>query len=409
MKFTRREYLASSLAVPVAAGIAPSAAATTAPLLPDKASFAATPLAYLDNAATHPISLGARAAVEDYLATRALDPRAKAGRVAPADVIARFARLTNADPDEISWVQSTTTGEQMILRALGFPERGGRIVTDTLHFYASFPMYRELTKQGVDVQWVRARGNRVELEDLARAITPGTKLVCVSLASTVNGFHHDLKAVCDLAHAAGALVYADIIHAAGAIPVDLHGSGVDFAASATYKWLMGDFGLGFLYVRRDILPTLPRTNYGYNAFTMPQTHVYPLDPPGAEVVDYAVQPGTLGAFGLGSYSHAVLAQLDYSLDYIQRLGVPAIQAHARTLTDVLKEELPKRGYRLMTPLDAPTPIVSCVLANAKDQLADSLAKAKVRIALYANRFRVSPSVFNDMADVERLLAALPRA
>ena len=71
-----------------------------------------------------------------------------------------------------------------------------------------------------------------------------TKLVAVSLVSMINGFQHDLKALCDIAHSRGALVYADIIQGAGAVPIDVHAWGVDFCACATYKWLMGDFGVG---------------------------------------------------------------------------------------------------------------------------------------------------------------------
>ena len=81
-----------------------------------------------------------------------------------------------------------------------------------------------------------------------------------------NGFQHDLKAVCDLAHAHGAYVYADIIQAAGAVPIDVRASGVDFAAAATYKWLMGDFGLGFLYVREDLLDAvIQRPHWSYRS------------------------------------------------------------------------------------------------------------------------------------------------
>lgn len=248
MTLSRRQAIGAALAAPVA--VKAAAAAASPPALPDKASFAPTLVAYLDSASIHPMSLGARRAMDAYAAGRTLDPAAPPP-VDRAATIASFARLVNADPDEVTWVQSTTMGEQAVLRALGFPGTGGRIVTDTLHFYAAFPMYQELAIQGVDVTWVQAHDGRILLEDMARAITPGTRLVSLSLVSTYNGFQHDLKAVCALAHAVGALVYADIIHAAGAVPVDLHDSGVDFAACATYKWLMGDFGLGFLYARRS--------------------------------------------------------------------------------------------------------------------------------------------------------------
>ena len=71
------------------------------------------------------------------------------------------------------------------------------------------------------------------------------------VVASYNGFQHDLKAVCDLAHANGAYVYADIVQSVGAVPLDVRAIGLDFAACSGFKWLMADFGLGFLYARED--------------------------------------------------------------------------------------------------------------------------------------------------------------
>jgi selenocysteine lyase/cysteine desulfurase len=420
MKLSRREALATAVATPLLAtrlAAAPlgqssrDAAPATAPSLPDKASFARMDLAYLDNGSQHPPSLAAKAAVERYLAKRALDPAAQGYDLDDEGAIAKFARLINADPDEVTFVQSTTTGEQMVLRALDIPAGGGHIVTDTLHFFGSLPLYEEMERQGMGVSWVRPVDGRIRMADMKAALRKDTRLIALSLVSTINGFEHDLKAVCDLAHAHGALVYADIIHAAGCVPVDVKASGVDFAASASYKWLMGEFGLGFLYVRKEVLPQLKRTNYGYYGMNAFKSHVYPLDPPAADpddVADYSFRPDATGAFALGTYGHTVIAQLNSSLDYIHRIGVPAIQAHAQTLVAHMKEELPKRGYPLMTPPESTTPIVACLLANARTVLREPMKAAKVRITTSTNRFRMTPSVYNDHTDVERLLAALPK-
>jgi selenocysteine lyase/cysteine desulfurase len=405
----RRQYLAASLGVAATAPLALRAQPAAAPRLPAKADFAATDLCYLDNGSQHPISLGAKAAVEAYYAKRTLDPAAQAYSLPEDEVLAKFARLVNADPDEVTYVQSTTAGEQAVLRALDLPASGGHIVTDTLHFFGSLPLYEEMARQGCEVTWLKPVDGRIRLADMKAAVRKGTRLVALSLVSTINGFEHDLKAVCDIAHAAGALVYADIIHAAGCVPVDVKASGVDFAACATYKWLMGEFGLGFLFVRKDVLPRLKRTNYGYYGMSKFEPHVYPLDPPGETIADYAFRPDATGAFALGTHSHAVIAQLGHSLDYIQALGVPAIQAHAQALCDVLKKELPKRGYPLMTPPKSRTPLVTCVLKDARAKLAEPMKAAKVRLTTSANRFRLTPSVQNDMADIERFLRALPRA
>ncbi len=407
MGITRRGLLTAAGAAPLSrlatAGEAPPRS------LPDKSSFAPMDVAYLDAGSQHPISLGAKAAAEAYLAKRSLDPAGAAYDVDTNSPLEKFARLVNADRSEITYVQSTTAGEQMVLKAVGVPECGGHIVTDTLHFFGSLPLYEELARQGMEVTWLRERDGRIPLEDMRRAVRPGTKLVALSLVSTINGFQHDLKTVCDIAHAAGAVVYADIIHAAGAVPVDLRDSGVDFAACASYKWLMGDFGLGFLYVRKGVQADLKRAHYGYYGLSSFQSHIYPLDPPGETIVDYGFRDDAAGHFALGTHSHVAPAMLDYSLAYILELGVENIQAHARPLIDRLKEEIPRRGYTMMTPADSATPMAAFVQADARRTLRPHFDKANVRVTAMGNRFRPSVSVFNDMEDIERLLAALPRA
>lgn len=410
MKLSRRDWLVAAGTLPIlsAAEAAKAAAPARSVGLPDKAAFARTDVAYLDSGTQHPISIGGKAAIEAYFAKRQLDPTAAGYKLDEEGLLAKFARLINADAEEVTFVQSTTAGEQMVLKALGLPEAGGHIVTDTLHFFGSIPLYEEMARQGVAVTWVHARDGRIAIDDVKKAVRKGTKLVALSLVSTINGFEHDLKAVCDIAHANGALVYADIIHAAGCVPVDVKASGVDFAACASYKWLMGDFGLGFLYVRKDIQKQLKRTNYGYYGLGSFKSHIYPLDPPGEPVASYSFQDNATGHFALGTHSHTVIALLHHSLDYILATGVDAIQAHAQTMVRRLKEELPRRGYQLMTPVEARTPLVACVLADARKILGPRLEQAKVKITLSTNRFRVSPSVFNDMGDIDRLLTALPR-
>lgn len=416
MAVTRREFLQAAAATPLAAGAAQAAAdsGTAAALagpaiLPDRESFHTGPIAYLDSGSQHPLSVGARAAVQRYLAKRALDPAASAYSLPEDEVRAKFARLINASPDEIAYVPSTTAAEQMFVRGLGFPARGARIVTDTLHFFGSIPLYEELAKQGVRVTWVRDRDGRIPLEDLRKAITADTRLVSLSLVSTINGFEHDLQAVCDHAHAQGALVYADIIHAAGAIPLDIKASGVDFAACATYKWLMGEFGLGFAYVRKESREQLKRTEYGYYGLRTFVPHIYPFDTPSTRIADYAYGATAEGQLAHGTHAHTVIAQLDHSLDYVLGLGVPAIQAHAQKLVRQLKAELPKLGYRVMTPTESTAPMVACAYQDAREKLHQRLADADVRITLSQHRFRATPSVFNDEKDIERLLAALGRA
>ena len=74
-------------------------------------------------------------------------------------------------------------------------------------------------------------------------------------------------------------MYADIVQAAGNTPIDVRASGVDFCACSSFKWLMGDFGLGFLYVREALLDrVIRRSEYGYQQADTAM-HYLPSDPP----------------------------------------------------------------------------------------------------------------------------------
>lgn len=374
--------------------------------LPDLASFPKTRYRYLDAGSQHPLSRGASEAVRRYLSMRMNQPEEQSFAPTRAAVLAQFARLVNVSADELSFIQSTVAGEHMVVQALGMPHCGGHVITDHLHFFGSMPIYQGLQARGMDVTWLPARHGRIDLEDLAAAIRPDTRLVATSLVSTYNGFQHDLKALCDLAHLAGVPVYADIIHAAGCVPLDLAAAGVDFAATSSFKWLMGDFGAGFLYVSKSAWSLLQREQYGYGGTSRLQTHVYPLDPAGDTVADYEFSDDVAGLFSLGTVAHSVIAQLQHSLDYIQNLGVARIQAHAQSLIDVLKQELPALGFPLLTPPESRTPMVTVLAPEAAQRIKPHLDAHRLRISVAANHFRVSVSVFNTMEDIECLLGLL---
>jgi len=415
--FTRRTFLQGSGAVATGAEIREGIAAAVAkPVLPDKASFRVQEFETCLNAGRwHPLSNGARLAAERYQEYKqrgiwdrsglwaAGNPNLHGGSQNESKQL--FAKLINASPDEIAFVQSTTAGENLIVRALGLPADGVNIVTDGLHFEGSLYLYDALRRNGMDVRIVRPRNWRIEMDDLERAIDSNTRLVAVSLISYINGFQHDLKRICEVAHARGALVYADIVQAAGAMPVDVRASGVDFCATASYKWLMGDFGLGFLYVKQSALEKLARPAYSYRQLRRFTNHMFPYDEPAASPVEWEQYKTAAGYFEQGTLANGVSETLAYSLQYIQTIGVENIQEHSQSLMERLRREIPRLGHELITPSGARGPIVAFQL-NDPAAVEARLKKANIDVTISDHRMRVSPSVYNDQEDIDRLLRAL---
>ena len=423
---TRRKWMAAAGTLPLqvqvisafqsglggAQAAKPAAAPVTLgspPALPDKASFPSLKGTYLNSAATHPRVGGATDLVRKAAAAEMGD--AEGFRPNQRRIATNFARLINADPDEIAFVPSTQIGESFIAAALGLPEKGAHVVSDELHFCGSQQMYTDMKRRGVEVTWIKmTKAGRIPLDGLDKAIVKGkTRLVAISATSFVNGFQHDVKRVCEIAHAKDVMVFADIIQAAGCVPVDVKDWGVDAACCATYKWLMSS-GTAFLYVRKSSQARMQPPFYHWSTFTtLPTTHMYPFDTPASEIVDsYTPKSGAAGMFSMAyEPNQATLAGLEYSLPYIMNIGVANIQAHVQPLMTRLKQELAKRDYTLLTPLDARSPIVT-VAADKAERFAPVFRAANVNVTTRWNHIRMAASVFNDMDDIDRLLAVMPK-
>jgi selenocysteine lyase/cysteine desulfurase len=221
-----------------------------------------------------------------------------------------------------------------------------------------------------------------------------------------NGFQHDLKAVCDMAHASGALVYADIVQAAGNTPLDVRACDVDFCACSSFKWLMGDFGLGFLFVKEALLDkVIQRTQYGYYQAQEMESHFLPGDTPGPAAYSWQFSPDATGHFEVGTQAIGAAQVLSETLPYIRSLGVENIHAHRQPLLKKIREEMPRLGFEPLTPPESTSAIISYVARNPEDAR-KRLAKARVNVRVSDRFIRISPSVFNDLKDVDRLLEAL---
>ncbi len=362
---------------------------------------------YLNSAALHPVGRFAADAVKQVVDFRLLGPgegRSDFGAARQADLKKKFGALINASPSEIAYTANTTDGENIVFMGLlggsggsGGLGRSGNIVIDELHFTSSLYMYKELEKKGVELRIVKHKNWAIDPEDMAKAIDKNTRLVSLALVSNVNGFMHDAKAVSAIAHARGALVFADIIQAVGAMPLDMKALGIDFASAGTYKWLMGERGIGFLYVREDLQGTvLPTTRYGHRQVSNFNRAALSWEPlPGA------------ARYETGGIPVMLAACVDAGIDYVNKLGIPNIRAHAKELTDRLQKELPPLGYKALTPMGTETPIVAFELKDAA-AVSKMLQAGKVVGTVIANenRLRLAVSVFNTHEDVDRTVAVL---
>ncbi len=407
------------------AGTAALAAASPAASSPDFSKLRADfPRAlnetYFNSAAQHPLGNHTVRGMQRYIEFLSKGPgegREDFWETGFLQVKPMFAKLINAKPSEIALCGSTTIGENTLLNGLDL--RGGNVVTNDLHYTASLSNYLQRRDQGLDVRVIKHRDWHIDLADMERAVDRKTRLIAISWVSSVNGHLENVKALSDLAHSHGALLFADIIQGTGAVPIDVRAMGIDMASCAMYKWLQGEHGFGFLYLREDLIgnvvkPTELTGHVEFNYAPWSKTTASN----SAEFANRA--PDTIHAFECGTPSVITYAAQHESFRYIDRLGVSNIQSHAQRLIQRLRKELPERDYRCITPEGAGTPLITFRCRDTENvrqkiRIATSSGKARISItgpnsALTVGRFgdhlRFSVSVFNNDEDVSKVVQIL---
>ena len=368
---------------------------------------AAFPVAgtYFDAAFAHPLPTYAAEAAIAYTRERLRSPQAAGPRRNPRDLaVSRFAALVNVASEDVAVVPSTMGGENLLCAALGLGRQAG-VLTDTSHYDASLVLYGELARRGVPVAIVAPGAGGIDLAEYRRHLTPATRLIAISLVSSTTGLVHDLAGLCEMAHARGVLVYADIIQAAGAMPVDLKASGVDFAGCGTYKWLMGEYGAAFLYVRPDRLALLRRTEVGWRQLRRQTDAAHPATSPDPAIEPYTLRTDAVGLFEVSTPSWQALAIVAASLDGIARIGVDAIVRHREPLIARLRSGLAEHGFQPLAPATS-GPVLSFAVTDAARRFTEPLAREGITVSLYDQRIRIAPSIYNSMDDVEHLIATL---
>lgn len=160
---------------------------------------------------------------------------------------AAMADLLGGQPDEVAFGANMTTLNFALARAMsrGWREGDEVVVTELDHRANVDPWISAALDKGATVRWIRVDRDRLtlDLRDLSEVVTPKTKVVAVGLASNVVGTINDVKTIAEAAHAVGAKVVVDAVHAAPHMFIDRDALGADAILCSPYKFFGPHLGV----------------------------------------------------------------------------------------------------------------------------------------------------------------------
>jgi selenocysteine lyase/cysteine desulfurase len=263
-------------------------------------------------------------------------------------------------------------------------ERRGALVTDLAANDGEFPL---------DAAVARLRSSRPP------------RVVAVSATSFRPGFRTDLQTLGKECRRAGALLIVDGAQSVGVTHLDVKAMNISALAVSTQKGLCALYGMGFLYVERELAETLQPAQLARFGVTIRATHE----------ADYDAGPivfrqGAL-RFDLGNYNFLAARLVNDSLALLETCGTPAIDAHVTSLADRLAEALVNVGLPVLSPKQGPRSHIVCIGMSdpgSAAALQQVLAKDRVQAAVRGRTVRFSIHAYNNAQDIERAAGSAGR-
>ena len=368
---------------------------------------------YLDVSLNGLMPAPARDAAVAHLERRVMGRAVKADLHAQAEgVRSQVASLIGADPEEIAITKNVSEGLNLFASSLDW-EAGDNVVfcPELEHPNNVFLWYNLRETKGVEIREIPPENGCVPVGRFLDAMDDRTRLTTVSHVTFSPGFITDVSELARESRARGVLTLVDSAQSAGSILTDVRDLQVDAVALGTQKSLLSFYGLGFLYIRRDLAESMNPVHVArYGMDLGPDAHETAI---GDGALDF--KPGAL-RFELSNYNYIGLAAVEASLDLIHALGMDQIEPHVRGLAARLASGLLNLG--LPVAGGAPGPHLAHIVAvgesgggrhygaddPAMNELHEHLTRNGIKLSIRRGVLRMSIGLYNNEADMDRVIA-----
>jgi selenocysteine lyase/cysteine desulfurase len=336
-------------------------------------------------------------------------------------LLGRIGAFVGCDADELALTSGATEALNLISNGLELAAGDEVVTTAHEHPAALYAWLLQAKRRGVIVKQVPLPMPLTAPEQplglIAAQVTPRTRVLAFSHIQYTDGAMLPVKELCAFARQRNIISVVDGAQALGAAQLSLRDLGCDFYAASLHKWLAAPYGMGLLYVRREMLdsvaPLCVDAASGWR-----DTDRFDRSPVAEDMRD--TWPATLRKLGSTfRYAGPLLNALEATLDMHERIGRERIEARVRELAIYTRLRLQQlRGLQILTPSHPamwngimsvrPLESSSAALANGLLREERIATKSINHPDIGLDALRICTHIFNSHEEIERLLQSLSR-
>jgi len=356
---------------------------------------------YLNHAAISPLSKNVTDAIHNFLSDRhtgAIDLFEEWSQNISQTRV-KISNLIHAhSADNITFLGNTSEAVSAITEGLDW-ESGDEIILNTLEFPTNVQPFRILGKKGVKILYVEPDDEGIiQPDDIAKAITPKTKLVSISAVQYLTGLKSNLEAIGEVCKNHEILFVVDGIQGLGAVDIDVVKCKIDAFACGSHKWLMAPMGIGFLYISEKMKRRLRPFKTGWLSVEVPW-----------DMRNFEQNWAPISShLEVGTYNMIGIKGLHASLSTFEEIGYETVYSLIHDHTNYLYENLSDGfGIHLLTPSDPDfrAGIVTFKVdgMNESDALVSELKNQNITLSSREGFIRISPHYYNKREELDTVL------
>ena len=311
----------------------------------------------------------------------------------------KLGQMLSVPADEIAITRNTSEGSNIIVKGVDLKPGDEVLITDHNHPSNNDSWRVRARRDGFIVKSlpvpIPAPSAEKLLADFERAIAPRTRVIAITHVTSTTGIRYPAREIAALARKRGIFVHLDGAQTFGALDVNLSEIGCDSYSASAHKWLMGPLENGILWVRGDripeIWPSIVTAGWSDNLRGARKFEVF------------------------GQRDDPRVVALESAVDFINLIGMPAVEARMQALATRAKVQLKEiASVQLKTNLEPQLSggVVKFRLKFVPTQRAYDTLWEKHRLAIAmtpsgdSEGLRFSPHIYNSMDEIDRAVAAV---